>query len=244
MTQFHSELLQLDKKQNATNIYQLKEQFATNPKFPWRIMCIKLSEVNLLIGFFRDFVCPKNKSIRNIVDKIEFFDDENQILKEEPTHEDFKKHMLKGSMDMKEKGCSCPCNCFARRIPVEIEQKKRSLSEVDNEESKEKRKIVKYFLFVKPPDVKEIKKPAFIKGDQDVQAKKHILELLKEAETLESLKITIMDQNSLSEIMAAIRQHIEKKKAFGAQDFKYGFVIQSIAQRFSKNVASQGRLEF
>lgn len=202
--QFHSELLQLDKKQNATNIYQLKEQFATNPKFPWRIMCIKLSEVNLLIGFFRDFVCPKNKSIRNIVDKIEFFDDENEILKEEPTHEDFKKHMLKGNMDM-------------------------SLSEVDNEESKEKRKIVKYFLFVKPPDVKEIKKPAFIKGDQDVQAKKHILELLKEAETLESLKITIMDQNSLSEIMAAIRQHIEKKKAFGAQDFKYGFVIQSIA---------------
>jgi len=46
-----------------------------------------------------------------------------------------------------------------------------------------------------------------------------------EAETLQSLKITIMDQNSLSEIMSAIRQHIEKKKALGQQDWKYRFVI-------------------
>ena len=43
-------------------------------------MCIKLTEVNMLIGFFRDIVSPKNKSIRNIVDKIEFFNDENGIL--------------------------------------------------------------------------------------------------------------------------------------------------------------------
>jgi hypothetical protein len=78
----------------------------------------------------------------------------------------------------------------------------------------EKRKTVKYFLFVKPPDVKEFKKPGFALGE-DIQVKNHILELLKEAETLESLKITIMDQNSLSEIMSAIRMHIEKKKAFG-----------------------------
>lgn len=81
---------------------------------------------------------------------------------------------------------------------------------------------------MKPPDVKEIKKTGFSLEEQDIQVKNHILELLKEAETLESLKITIMDQNSLSEIMSAIRMHIEKKKAFGVQDFKYRFVIHSI----------------
>lgn len=61
---------------------------------------------------------------------------------------------------------------------------------------------------------------------------------------MESLKITIIDQNSLSEIMSAIRQHIEKKKAFGAQDFKYRFVIQSIGQRFSRKIANEARQEF
>ena len=57
------------------------------------MMCINLQEVNLIIGFFRDFICPTNKSVRNIVDKIEFFDDEGGILKEEPSHEDYKKFM-------------------------------------------------------------------------------------------------------------------------------------------------------
>lgn len=103
VNRFYQALLQLDKKQSATNIYQLKEQFVTNPKFPWRTMCIKLSEVNMLIGFFRDYVSPKNKSIRNIVDKIEFFDDENDILKEEPKHEDFKKHIIKENHELR--GC-------------------------------------------------------------------------------------------------------------------------------------------
>ena len=188
-------------------------------------MCIKLSEVILLIGFFRDFIAPNNRAIKNIVDKIEFFDDENDILKDEPIHEDYKKYMQRESQDAS-KGCICACNCNAKRVPLEKSEAKRKVSDGDSDLSQqEKRKIVKYFLFVKPPDIKEIKKPDMIKGEQDIQMKKHILELLKEAETLESLKITIMDQNSLSEIMSAIRQHIEKKKAFGVQDKKYSFVI-------------------
>lgn len=149
-------------------------------------------------------------------------------------------------MDSREKGCYCPCNCVAKRVPAERTEtsRQRRASDVQEEESKEHRKIVKYFLFVKLPDVKEIKKPETILTGEDLQTKKHILELLKEAETLESLKMTIMDQNSLGEIMSVIRQHIEKKKAFGTQDFKYGFVIQSISQRFSRNVRSQHRFEF
>jgi hypothetical protein len=161
-------------------------------------MCIKLAEVNLLISFFRDYISPSNRAIKNIVDKIEFFDDENDILKEEPNHEDYKKYMKRESDT---KGCVCACNCQAKRAPAERAEKQDG----ESDQSNEKRKIVKYFLFVKPPDVKEVKKPDMVKGEQDIQMKKHILELLKEAETLESLKITIMDQNSLSEIMSTIR---------------------------------------
>lgn len=47
----------------------------------------------------------------------------------------------------------------------------------------------------------------------------HINLLLHEAEPLARYKMTINDQNSLSEIMSVIRQHTEKKKAFGDQDF-------------------------
>ena len=43
----------------------------------------------------------------------------------------------------------------------------------------------------------------------------HINLLLHEAEPLARVKMTINDQNSLSEIMSVIRQHTEKKKALG-----------------------------
>lgn len=98
MTLFHHELLQLDKSSNSTNVYQLKEQINTNTKFPWRIMCITLKEVQLLIDFFNEFICPNNRPVRNIVDKIEFFNDEDGILTEEPTHQDFKRNIAKEAM--------------------------------------------------------------------------------------------------------------------------------------------------
>lgn len=63
------------------------------------MICISLQEVNLLIEFFKDYICTINKAIRNIVDKIDFFDDEGGILKEEPTHEDFRKAMLKENIE-------------------------------------------------------------------------------------------------------------------------------------------------
>lgn len=65
-------------------------------------MCLKLSEVNLLVSFFREYIRPHNKSIKNIVDKIDYFDEEDGILKDQPKKE------TKVSMR-----CSCPCNCEA-----------------------------------------------------------------------------------------------------------------------------------
>jgi hypothetical protein len=73
----------------------------------------------MLLGFFRDYVSPENKSVRNIVGKIEFFDDEHGILKEEPNHEDYKKYILRESLELRDKNCSCACNCIAKRIPAE-----------------------------------------------------------------------------------------------------------------------------
>ena len=71
----------------------------------------------MLLSFFRDYISPDNKSVRNIVDKIEFFDDEHGILRDEPSHEDYKKYILKESLDQREKKCACPCNCSVKRIP-------------------------------------------------------------------------------------------------------------------------------
>lgn len=43
--------------------------------------------------------------------------------------------------------------------------------------------------------------------------------LLHDAESLRGLEMLINDLNSSSEIMGVIRQHTEKKKAFGTGDF-------------------------
>lgn len=51
----------------------------------------------------------------------------------------------------------------------------------------------KYFLFVKPPDVKEMKKPGFHLSERDAQTKKQLLELLKEVDSLEALQSSISD---------------------------------------------------
>ena len=42
-------------------------------------------------------------------------------------------------------------------------------------------------------------------SEQDLKVRDHIHKLLHEAESLEQLKTTLMDPNSLSEIMSVIR---------------------------------------
>ena len=80
------------------NINQLQEQITMTTKFPWRMMCLKLSEVNLLIKFFTEYICPINKAAFNTFDKIYMFNDMGGILKEEPTHDDYKKHIHRESI--------------------------------------------------------------------------------------------------------------------------------------------------
>ncbi len=66
----------------------------------------------------------------------------------------------------------------------------------------------------------------------------HINLLLKDVEPLTRVKMTINDPNSLSEIMSVIRQHTEKKKAFGDQDFINKILQNSIASFFGRGSQS------
>ena len=81
-------------------------------------------------------------------------------------------------------------------------------------------------------------------SEQDLKVRDHIHKLLHEAESLEQLKTTLMDPNSLSEIMSVIRQHTEKKKAFGQQDFINKILQNSIGQTFSKRTQAETREGF
>lgn len=91
-------------------------------------------------------------------------------------------------------------------------------------------------LFLKTPnpgDDKKLKeekaKIMALDNPGESQMRTHINLLLHEAEPLARLKMTINDPNSLSEIMSVIRQHTEKKKAFGDQDFINKILQNSIA---------------
>ena len=54
-----------------------------------------------------------------------------------------------------------------------------------------------------------------LESKEEQQMRDHINLLLRDVEPLTRVKMTINDPNSLSEIMSVIRQHTEKKKAFG-----------------------------
>ena len=77
-----------------------------------------------------------------------------------------------------------------------------------------------------------------MKSQEEQQMRTHINLLLHEAEPLARVKMTINDPNSLSEIMSVIRQHTEKKKAFGDQDFINKILQNSIAQFFGRGSRS------
>ena len=73
---------------------------------------------------------------------------------------------------------------------------------------------------------------------EEQQMREHINLLLREVEPLGRVITTINDPNSLSEIMSVIRQHTEKKKAFGDQDFINKILQNSIAQFFGRGMQS------
>ena len=103
-------------------------------------------------------------------------------------------------------------------------------------------KEVSYMLFIREPSRVEEKKLKAEKraimnldSPEEQQMRDHIDLLLREVEPLTRVgKYNLNDPNSLSEIMSVIRQHTEKKKAFGDQDFINKILQNSIAQFFGR----------
>ena len=98
-------------------------------------------------------------------------------------------------------------------------------------------RVVQYMLFTKEPSRVEDKKLKqekltimALESSEEQQMRDHITLLLREVEPLARVgRQNMNDPNSLSEIMSVIRQHTEKKKAFGDQDFINKILQNSIA---------------
>lgn len=49
-------------------------------KFSWRIMSLTMVELKEILLFFREFLKNKSKGISNLLEKIDFYDEEDKIL--------------------------------------------------------------------------------------------------------------------------------------------------------------------
>lgn len=152
-----------------------------------------MDEVKILIDFFRTHL-SEEKKIRVLLTRIDDFNDAN-------SSEEEKNQRVVASVE-------------------EAAEQTTQASEITDQNVKVRE--VNYMLFLKAPTVsgeKQAKKEKVEFMQQcsasDLKLRDHIHKLLYEAESLEQLKTTLMDPNSLSEIMSVIRQHTEKKKAFG-----------------------------
>ena len=75
------------------------------------MMLVHLQDVHVLLDFFRDHVESSNKGVSNLLDKIDYYNEEEKILEEEPDHNETAcpDNVYGGQGD-----CICPCNCGAR----------------------------------------------------------------------------------------------------------------------------------
>ena len=152
-------------------------------------MLLSMTEVEVLMQFFRDYVAKEEKGVRVLLKRIDDYNEANSSEEGEQQRQ------------------------VINAVPNENLEPNPNSIEVDD---------VNYMLFLKAPQVTDDKQAKKDKDKfmtqctpEDKQMREHIQKLLHEAESLEQLKATLMDPNSLSEIMSVIRQHTEKKKAFG-----------------------------
>lgn len=51
-------------------------------KLEWRAMCLSMPQIKLLLAFFNRCVKDKQKGASNLIDKIDYYNDELKILTE------------------------------------------------------------------------------------------------------------------------------------------------------------------
>ena len=74
---------------------------------------------------------------------------------------------------------------------------------------------------------------------EDQQMRDHINLMLREVEPLARVGLpNVNDPSSMSEIMSIIRQHTEKKKAFGDKDYINKILENSITEFFGRGQSS------
>lgn len=72
---------------------------------------------------------------------------------------------------------------------------------------------------MKPPSQPKIKvEEVFSSSESDRQVVKNIKQILTESEVMLQYKPLIRDRNSISSILTTLRQQIEQRKIFGAQN--------------------------
>ena len=251
---FYKDLLQLDYQKKAQNVIQDESIVRSEKnKFPWFMMLICLDDVKMMLEFFRNHV----GTTRGIKVLLERMDDVKELAVDVDIN-DFQNVNLQtaGSNQMSPTGldddvmAGCGVDPLSGLDPDGGNVLHRN-SVILTEHFKNKNnsspgpRSVNYMLFCKEPgrvEDKQIRaeklKLMALDSAEEQQMRDHINLLLKDVEPLTRVKMTINDPNSLSEIMSVIRQHTEKKKAFGDQDFINKILQNSIASFFGRGSQS------
>lgn len=58
----------------------------SDSRFGWHVICLSMKQIKELISFFKVHVSKSNKGVSNLIDKIEFYDEEEGILTEKPSN--------------------------------------------------------------------------------------------------------------------------------------------------------------
>jgi len=80
-TLFYENFLQL-KKREAEDAYpdMWTQANKENKQFSWQMMCLNLEDTRLLVTFFKDYVAADNKAVCNMLNKVEYFEEEEKVL--------------------------------------------------------------------------------------------------------------------------------------------------------------------
>ncbi len=204
----------LDSKSNVKNALQEESLVHRPTKFQLRMMCMNMDELRIIVEFFKQHYQKFRKGAHVLLERIEDFDAVNEVDDVESAGEDYPDNVAeyKGLNDYEGGGGSDSAlisnTDLAKEHLVNLNENIQNQHFATDFEPK----VVKYMLFIKaPPHFDESKnrkeRIKLMKNvpDKESQLRDHIQKLLKEAETLRGLEMTINDLNSLTEIMSLIR---------------------------------------
>ena len=77
---FFKDLLFLDKDFNSSNGAKQEIDHVSSDcgaqKLGWRMMCLSMAQIKTVIGFFKEHIVAGHKGAKNLYEKIEYYDEE------------------------------------------------------------------------------------------------------------------------------------------------------------------------